>query len=157
MVKKQQLKKEDTDTWFLDSCASRYLCNNWKLFSNTKAQRIDFVTAVRQVIQTEEIGTVSILFSGRNTIELHNVPLVPGCDSNLISLGQLRESRIIYHDNPITITLIENGKVIAKAKKERNLFTLDLADLGKTMAVICLSNNTKHRTMAMTRRGRLHT
>ena len=150
---KEQLQKVDTDTWFLDSCASRHLCNNRKLFSNTKTKSIDFVTAAGQVIRTEEIGIVSIPLSGGNTIELHNVALIPGCNFNLISLGQLHESGITYHDNPMTMTLMRNGKVIAEAKREQNLFTLNLADPGKAMAVISPSDNIKHRAMAMTGRG----
>lgn len=125
MVKKQ-LQKVDTDIWFLDSYASRYLCNNRKLFSNTKAKSIDFVMAAGQVIQTEEISTISISLAENNTIKLYNVALAPGCNSNLILFSQLRESRITYHDSPSAMTLIRDGKVITEAKRERNLFMLDL-------------------------------
>ena len=92
MVKEQQgLQKTSRSSfsWFLDSCASRYLCNNRRLFTNTRAKSIDFITAVGQVIRTEEIGTVSIPLADGITIELQNVAWVPGCNSNLISLGQL--------------------------------------------------------------------
>lgn len=95
MVKeKEKLQKPSNSTWFLDSCASRHLCNDQSLFSNTRAKSIDLVTAAGEVIRTEEVGTVSIPLANGTTIELHNVALAPGCDSNLISLGQLRESGI---------------------------------------------------------------
>ncbi len=77
---------------------------------------------------------MSILLADGN-IELHNVTLAPGYDLNLISLGQLRESGITYHNNPTTMTLIRHGKVIAHAKQSRNLFTLDLAHSGRAMAL----------------------
>lgn len=66
------------------------------------------------------------------------------CNSNLILFGQLRKNRITYHDNPITITLMKNGKVIAEVRKERNLFIFDLVDPKKAIIVISSPNNTKH-------------
>lgn len=62
--------------------------------------------------------------------------LAPKCDLNLISLGQLRESDIIYHDNPSIMTLMKSGKVIAHTRKNHNLFTLDLAVPDQIMLAI---------------------
>lgn len=115
-----------------------------------KAKSINFVTAAGQVIRTEEIGTVSIPLAKGKTIELHNVAIIPGCDSNLILLGQLQESGITFHDNILAMTLMRNRKVIAQAKRDRNLFTLNLAQPGKAMAII----SKQPKAMAMTRQGR---
>lgn len=141
------MQKSIASAWFLDSCASRYSCNNRSLFKNTHAKSIDFVTAVGQIIRTNEIGTVAILLTGGTTIELHNVAFAPQCDSNLISLGQQRKSGITYHDDPTMMILIKDGKAIVHAKRERNLFILDLAAPGKVMAVM-------PKAMAITRQGR---
>ena len=94
------------------------------------------MTAEEQVIQTKEIGNVSIPLADGSTIELHNMALAPGCDLNLISLGQLRKSRITYHDNSAAMTLMEDGKVIAHARRNQNFFTLKLAQPGRAMATI---------------------
>lgn len=153
IVRKQRLEKLGTNsTWFLDSCASRHLCNDQTLFSDLKAKSIDFVTAAGQVIRTEEIGTVVIPLVDGNNIELHNVAFAPRCDLNLISLGQLQETGITYYDNPTTMTLMRHGKVIAQAKRTRNLFTLELAHPGKAMAMTIQSKATQ--AMAITERGR---
>ena len=141
----------DTNTWFLDSCASRHLCNNHKLFRSTHAKSIDFVTAAGQVIQINEISTVAILLSDGKTIELHNVAYTPECNSNLIFLGQLRESGISFHDDPTTMMLMRKRKVIAHAKREQNLFVLKLAAAGVAMTIRSLK---PRRTMAITGRGR---
>lgn len=45
---------------------------------------------------------------------------------------------------------MKKRKVIAKAKREQNLFTFDLANLEKDIAVISPPNNIKYHTMAMT-------
>lgn len=84
------------------------MCNDRQSFSNTRAKSIDFVTAAGQVIRTEEIGTVSIPLADGTKIELHNIALAPRCDSNLISLGQLREGGITYHDSPTSMTLMSD-------------------------------------------------
>ena len=87
MAKKQQLKKMDTDTWFLDSCASRLLCNNCKLSWSTHTKSINFVIATSQVIRTNEISTIAIPLSNGKTTKLQNVAYALKCDLNLISLG----------------------------------------------------------------------
>lgn len=110
--------------------------NDHRLFSSTRAKSIDFVIAVGQVIRTEEIGTVFIPLAGGTTIELHNVALVPDCDSNLISLGQLQENSITFHNNPTTITLMRGGKIVVHAKRGHNLFTLDSAMPGQATEVL---------------------
>ncbi len=127
MVKEQRDLQRPNTSWFLDSFASRHLCNDRRLFSNIRAKSIDFVTAAGQVIRKEEISIVSIPLSGGVTIELLNVALAPICDSNLIPFDQLREIGITYHDNPTAMTLMRNGKIVANAKRERNLFILDSA------------------------------
>lgn len=68
---------------------------------------------------------MSISLSGSTIVKFHNVALALNCDSNLILLGQLQENRITYHDNPMSMILIKNGKVVTKAKREQNLFILD--------------------------------
>ena len=84
----------------------------------------------------EEIGTVSIPLADGSKIELQNIALAPGCDSNLISLGQLRETEITFYDNPTAMTLMRNGKIIAQAKRDQNLFILELAQPGRAIVTI---------------------
>ena len=116
MVKK--LEKTTNLTWFRDSCASRYLYNNWRLFINTHAKSIDFMITEGQIIKSGEIGTVLILLNRGITIEWKNIVLAPKCDSNLISLRQLWESGITYYNSPITMILMKKGKRIAQVKRD---------------------------------------
>lgn len=91
---------------------------------------INFVTAAGQVIQTKQVETVSIPLKSRR-IDLQNIALASKCDFNSISLGQLRETGISFHDNPMSMALINDGEIIAHAKRSRNLFILNLATPGK--------------------------
>lgn len=112
-------------------------------FINTQAKSNDFIIAIRQIIQIKKISTVSISLTDDTIIKLHNVALALECNLNLISLGQLQENGIIYHNNPNIITLIKSNKTITYAKKSQNLITHDLAifgqiisDISKVMAII---------------------
>lgn len=107
--------------WFLDSYTSQHLCNDWGLFTNTRTKNIDFVTAAGQVIWTEEIGTVCILWAGATTIKFQKMVLVLWYNSTLILLDQIRES---------DMTLLRSGEVIAYTKRSENLSTHDLDALG---------------------------
>ncbi len=155
MVTESPSMEKATGMWYLDSCASRHLCNDKTLFKDLRPMSINFVTAAGQVIRTEQVGTVSIpLKTGR--IDLQNVALASECDSNLISLSQLRESGITFHDNPTSMALMKDGKIIAHAKRSRNLFILELAIPGKVMQVSNAINTPSqtNRSMAMRGRGR---
>ena len=133
----QRLQKiESESTWFLNSYISRHLYNNLSLFTNKRAKSINFVTTTGQVIWIKEIGNVSIALTNNNKIELQNVALAPGGDSNLIFLGQLRETEITFYDDPTAMTLMRNGKIIAQAKRDQNLFILKLAQPKRAMTTI---------------------
>lgn len=83
-----------------------------------------------------------------NKIDLQNVVLASRYDSNLISLNQLRETGITFHNNPTAMTLMTHRKVIAQAKRDQNLFTLELAHHGRAMAVTI-----QPKVMAITRQA----
>lgn len=79
---------------------------------------------------------MSIPLIDGTTIKLQNVALASGCNLNLISLGQLWESGIIYHDDPSLMTLMRGGRTIACSIRSHNLFILDLAMPGQIMSAI---------------------
>ena len=136
-------KTSEKRTWYLDSGVSRHLCNDRNLFSNLRPMSIDFVTAGKKIIRLEEIDTISIPLADGKSIELLDTTLVLECDSNLISLGQLRETGITFHDNPSHMTLMRHGVVIAQAKQHRNLFILDWATPETVMKVRNLAMATR--------------
>lgn len=92
------------------------------MFKSTRSKSLNFITAADQVICTNEIGIIENSLTGDKSMELHNVAFAPECDINLISLGQLQESKITYHDHPKMMILIKKRRAIAYAKKSQNLF-----------------------------------
>lgn len=135
MVKKTRMQAPKS-TWYLDSCASRHLTNNKDLFiDDLRPKYLDFTAAGGQILLSESIGTIAIPLVDGSSIELGNVAYGPDCDSNLISLGQLRESGITYVDDAEAMTLVQFGRTIAQARRDRNLFILDLATPNKAMQV----------------------
>ena len=121
------------DTWYLDSCTSRHLSNYWEAFEDLREKVIDFTTTAGQVIRSEYVGTVVIPLKDGQSIKLEGVTYTPESNSNLISLCQLRESGIGYHDDPTSMTLRRGSEVIAYAKRNQNLFILDTVTVGKFM------------------------
>ena len=97
MIKQPNPRFELIDTWYLDSCASRHICKNRDLFSDLQPKNFEFITVGGEFIWSQKVGTVHLSFqSGKMT--LLNVTYTPKCDFNLILLGQLCESGILYHD-----------------------------------------------------------
>lgn len=107
------------------------------------------MTAAGQVIQINKIGTVAILLSNAKTIRLYNVAHTSKCNSNLISFSQLRKNGILFRDDPMTITLTREEKVITYTKQKRDLFDLKLAAARAAMAIKSLNSK---KTMAITGR-----
>lgn len=135
MVKeKESSQQPPKGVWYLDSCAFRHRTNNRDLFIEDLCPKcLDFTTAGGQTLRAKSIGTIAIPLADGSSIRLEGVAYAPECDSNLISLGQLRESKITYVNNPNAMTLMQGGQAIAHARRDRNLFILDLVSSNKVM------------------------
>lgn len=73
--------------WYLDLYASHYLTNNKYLSINKFWPKcLDFITAGRQTICTENIDTIAISLVNKLSIKLERVAYIPEYDLNLISL-----------------------------------------------------------------------
>ena len=124
MIKHPNPSLELIDTWYLDSCTLRHICKNRDLFSDLQPKNFEFITAGREIIRSWKVGIVHLsLQSGK--ITLLNVAYTPKCDSNLISLGQLRKSRISYHDHPDSMIPKQGGNIIRLAMSHKNLFIFE--------------------------------
>lgn len=53
-----------------------------------------------------------------------NVAYAPEYDSHLISLGQLQETDILYH-NHLGCIVLEQGKNVIRTAKKKNLFVFN--------------------------------
>lgn len=101
----QHPSNEPNNTWYLDFCVSKHICKNRELFLDLKPKNYVFITAGREVIWSQEVGTVHLsLQSGKMT--LLNVVYTPKYDSNLISLGQLQNQK--YHTMTILTPWFSN-------------------------------------------------
>lgn len=124
------------DIWYLDLCASQHFTNNKDLFVVELCPKyLNFTTAEGQILQAKEIGTNAILLSNKFLLKLWDLAYAPNYNSNFISLGQLRDSNIIYVDNSKTMTLMQAGHSIAHTKHNQDLFVLKLAIPNKAMQI----------------------
>lgn len=81
--------------WYLDLCAFCHLTNNKDFFILELCPKyLDFNTAKNQILQTESIGTVVILFANGLLFKFCDIAYTSDCDANLICLGQLYDNNI---------------------------------------------------------------
>ena len=82
-------KADEEGEWYLDSCASRHICNNHEKFVDLRPKTYEFITAGGNIIRLSQIGTVTLLLKNSSNLTLTNVAYTLEYNSNLISLGQL--------------------------------------------------------------------
>lgn len=70
------------------------------------------MTAGKDIIRLREVGTIQLLLKNRSEMILFNVAFALRYDSNLISLGQVREARISYHNHPNNMILKQSRSII---------------------------------------------
>ncbi len=93
--------------WYLDLYASHHLTNNKDLFIDEfRPKYLDFTTVGEQILYAKSIGTIAIPLANGSTVKLAGVAYTPECDSNLISLSQLHNSKITFVDNADAMTLV---------------------------------------------------
>lgn len=74
------------DTWYLDSYASRHICNNKDLFSDIHTKNYEFITVKGEIIWSQEVGMVHFLLETVTIMTLLIIAYTPKRDSKLISL-----------------------------------------------------------------------
>lgn len=118
--------KKTTDCWYLNFCALRYICNNRKLFLGIRSKNCEFVTASGDIFQSKKVTIVVLpIQGGKTTMRLLNIAYTPKYDFNLISLGQFRESGILYHNHSNSIIFKKIGSILEIANKYKNVFVLE--------------------------------
>ena len=131
----QEVDENQLEEWYLDSCASKHIYNNCERFADLQPKSYKFVIARGTIIRSSQVGTIILLRENGLQLTLSNVAFTPVCNSNLISLVQLREINTSYHDYPEQMVLKKGGEIIGSATRKRNLFILDTSTPLKTILV----------------------
>lgn len=132
------------DTWYLDSYASRHICNNNNLFSDIHTKNYKFITAGGEIIWCQEVGMVHFLLETGTTMTLLNVAYTPKRDSNLISLDQLQELGISYHNHLDSMILKQRKSILGVVSREKNLFILETIPIERAMLIWGRGQSTYH-------------
>lgn len=94
-----------SDVWYLNSCISRHICDSQEKFVDFQLKTYKFVTAGRDIIRSEQVETVILTLENGLQLIFSNIAYTLEYNSNLISLGQLQETGILYHDYSKCIVL----------------------------------------------------
>ena len=80
-----------------------------------------------KIIYFQEVGIVHLLLQiGKTTMTLLNVAYALKCDSNLISLEQLHESGILYHNHLNSMVLKQGKSTFGVANRYKNLYVFKI-------------------------------
>ena len=121
--------------WYIDSCCSRHLTNDRSILESIKSQHILFDTANQGgSMEATEVGIATLNLPKGVTLRLPGVAYVPNATDNLISVGRLRDSGVTYHDAESGMLLKQYGRPIALAKREGNLFAMNVIRKEKAMS-----------------------
>jgi len=119
----------NTNTWLLDSGASRHMCVNKDAISDLhKADKVITMNcANRQPSRLTQIGAVKLqIMSGqrKSKITLTDVVYAPNFQCNLISVGRLikANAKVVFGEKGAVV--FANGKPVIAAKKVGNLFVV---------------------------------
>ncbi|SLM34672.1 Zinc finger, CCHC-type [Lasallia pustulata] len=111
--------------WYIDSGASEHITNQQHLFLNLEPYNKKFETASGNMVSAVGKGVVEIC-TRTGTVQIKDVALIPQATTNLISLGQLQQSGISYHDEGTKMTLKKKDRTVASAQRIGNLYILDI-------------------------------
>lgn len=98
-------------------------------------QNYKFITAKSEIIRSQEVDIVYFPLQTDITITLLNVAYTPKCDSNLISLDQLRESGILYYDHSNSMILKQRESILGVASRKKNLFVFETGCTKRAMLI----------------------
>lgn len=65
MTKHLSNNSNNTSVWYLNSYASRHICNNWDLFLNLQYKNYKFIIIGGEIIQSWEVNIICILLQKR--------------------------------------------------------------------------------------------
>lgn len=120
-----------SDTWLLDSGASRHLCADKNQITNlTKVDKaIKMKVANKQMIQLNHIGTVGLKTRNGNkerSVKLTDVAYAPTFQCNLISVGKLIDAGAEVRFGEKGAIVFHKGVPVITAKRCGNLFVVQL-------------------------------
>lgn len=100
---------QDSKIWFMDSGATRHMCNNKNLFKNLENKSGQVINASGDKMEVSGIGEISLDIKDNNNITrlmLSDVLYVPSLDSNLVSVKRLSDkhnTKILFDNSKCTL------------------------------------------------------
>ena len=122
---------EKSNAWYLDSGATRHMCNNAQNFENLMSnEKLRVYTAAESFVESKSIGTVALNIQLENDIskkvELKDTLYVPDLRNNLLSVSCVTNNdySVTFHKNHATINR-QDGSIVLKAFKQGQLYIVN--------------------------------
>ena len=124
--------QKTAEVWFIDSGCSNHMTGLKPIFKElNEGEKLKVELGNGKELQEEGKGTVGIETHHGNRI-LTNFQYVPDIGYNLLSVGQLMESRysILFDDGACLIKNKQTGRVLAKVKMTQSkMFSLKVSNV----------------------------
>ena len=129
-------KPSDTDSmmWLLDSGATFHMTREFTSLTDPVPDSTTVTCAGGQILTASAKGTVNGTINGME-VKINDVYYFPEIKANLLSVNKMSKSRInINFGNGKCEARLNNGKVLFRAQRSGNMFTIRLDQHNKGMA-----------------------
>ena len=122
---------EKSNDWYLDSGATKHMCNDRSKFSSVNNEtRAKVYTAAEHCVTSAGAGEVKINLKlrdkGTNTVKLQDTVLVPSFRNNLMSVSRITDKNYsVLFKKGFAIVKRADGSVALTAKRQGNLYIVD--------------------------------
>ncbi|XP_039119907.1 uncharacterized protein LOC120256248 [Dioscorea cayenensis subsp. rotundata] len=142
--------------WLVDSGCSSHMTGEKHLFSRLNDSMKENVhLANDKKIKVEEVGTMTVISSGRSLKYLHDVQYVLGLMHNLLSVGQLllKGYSVLFEGNNCIIKDERIGNLIIFIPRTgNNMFLVDISEIGRA-SVVWVSEQQKLKNFGSEKHG----
>lgn len=120
-----------SQTWCLDSGATRHMSNDERIFSNlNKDSQLKVYTAGEQFIKSNGVGDININAKINryvtNPVKLKNALCVPGLRNNLLSVSSATDNGFtVTFEKDRALVKRRNGSVVLTATKRNKLYVVN--------------------------------
>ncbi|KAI3702682.1 hypothetical protein L6452_28431 [Arctium lappa] len=117
---------EEDKSWWVDSGATRHVCNNMDMFKTYKASNSVLYMGNHSTAQVKGKGKVTLEFTSGNTLTLNDVLHVPDVRKNLVSGSILNKHgfKLVFESDKVILS--KGGRFVGKGYLTGGMFKLNI-------------------------------
>nr|GEV91722.1 zinc finger, CCHC-type [Tanacetum cinerariifolium] len=124
---------EEEKSWWVDSKATRHVCNDQTMFKTYKPSNCMLYMGNHSTTQVKGNGKIDLVFTSGNTLTLKGVLRVSDVHKNLVSGSLLKKFgfKLVFESNKFILS--KGGKFVGKGYHTGGMFKLNIKDVGEAL------------------------